>query len=132
MPFKEIHHTADCSIHVWAEDLPTLFSEAAFGLLAVAGITLKGSPLVKKVFSFQSPDPESMLVAFLSEVVFWMEHENVAFNKFTLSVGNGRVEAAMTGSPVEKMEKCIKAVTYHNLMITRTSSGFEVEIVFDV
>jgi SHS2 domain-containing protein len=38
----------------------------------------------------------------------------------------------MEGGPVDRVDKAIKAVTYHNLRIARTDRGLEATIVFDV
>jgi len=132
MPFKEIHHTADWSIRVWAEDLPTLFSEAALGLLAISGIVLSETPHIRREIEIHSPDPESLLVAFLSELIYCAEQENVAFGKITIELNGDHLIAKLAGAPIQKINKYIKAVTYHNLKIIESMSGFKTEIVFDV
>lgn len=132
MPFEEIHHTADWSIRVWAEDLPTLFTEAALGFLAISGIILADSPNVKREIEIRSPDPESLLVAFLSELVFCAEQENLAFDKITVEIKCDRLFASLAGAPIKEINKYIKAVTFHNLKVTGSSTGVEAEIVFDV
>jgi len=132
MPFEEIHHTADWSIRVWAKDLPHLFSEAAFGLFAISGIVLAETPGVKKEIEMRSPDPESLLVAFLSELIYYAEQENLAFDKITVEIRGDQLLASMTGAPIKEINKYIKAVTFHNLKITEANSRVEAEIVFDV
>jgi SHS2 domain-containing protein len=132
MPFEEIRHTADLSIRIWADNLPTLFSEAALGFLAVSGIILSESPGVKKEIEICSQDPESLLVAFLSELIFWAEQERVAFDKLTIDIKGDQLFATMTGAPIKEINKYIKAATFHNLKITESNSRVEAEIVFDV
>ena len=132
MPFEEIRHTADWSIRVWAEDLPALFSEAALGLLAISGIVLAEAPVVKKEIEIRSPDPESLLVAFLSELIYFAEQENLAFDKITTDLKGDLLIAHLAGAPIKEINKNIKAVTFHNLKIKESLSGVETEIVFDV
>jgi SHS2 domain-containing protein len=132
MPFEEIHHTADRAIRVWAKDLPTFFSEAALGLLAISGIVLDETPIVKKKIEIHSPDPESLLVAFLSELIYCAEQENLAFNEIIVDIEGDHLLASMAGAPIKEIIKYIKAVTFHNLKITNSISGVEAEIVFDV
>jgi SHS2 domain-containing protein len=132
MPFEEIHHTADRAIRVWAKDLPTFFSEAALGLLAISGIVLAETPIEKKKIQIHSPDPESMLVAFLSELIYCAEQENLAFDKIIVDITGDQLFASMTGAPIKEIIKNIKAVTFHSLKITRSISRVEAEIVFDV
>ncbi len=132
MPFEEIRHTADWSIRVWAEDLPTLFSEAALGLIALSGIVLAEAPVVERDIEIGSPDPEGLLVAFLSELIYFTEQENLAFDKIAVGINGDQLVASLAGAPIKEINKSIKAVTYHNLKITKTMSGVEAEIVFDV
>jgi SHS2 domain-containing protein len=82
MGFEEISHTADWSVRVWAQDLPSLFAESARAMNSLAGTVTGQSPLVKRTFKSEGPDIESLLVAFLSELVYYQEQENLAFQRF--------------------------------------------------
>ena len=140
MGFEEISHTADWSVRVWAEDLPSLFAESARAMNALAGVETATSlvlnhaegPRVKRVFESNGPDAESLLVAFLSELVYCQEQENLAFDKFDIQINAEKISASMEGAAITSVDKAIKAVTYHNLRIERTSRGLEVTLVFDV
>lgn len=132
MPFEEMRHTADWSIRVWAADLPALFSEAASGMYALSGVILADSPRIHKEFFTHSPDPENLLVAFLSELIFLADQEHIAFDLFSIHIDDGLLHTEMTGAPIKSIKKSIKAATYHNLQIHRTERGAETEIVFDV
>ena len=132
MGFEEISHTADWSVHVWAEDLPSLFAESARAMNVLSGTRTGNGTPVTKTFETEAPDAESLLVAFLSELVYFQEQENVAFDRFELQVEGQRLKAEMEGAQVESVDKAIKAVTYHNLKIRETNEGFETTIVFDV
>jgi SHS2 domain-containing protein len=132
MGFEEISHTADWSARVWAEDLPFLFVEAARAMNSLSGTVIGAAPRVTRTFEAEGPDVESLLVAFLSELVYYHEQENLAFDVFDLRVAAQWLKAEMEGAPIETVEKAIKAVTYHNLKIEKTAEGFETTIVFDV
>jgi SHS2 domain-containing protein len=132
MGFEEISHTADWSVRVWAPDLPSLFAEAARAMNSLAGITTDHSSRVKQTFESEAPDAESLLVAFLSELVYYQEQENLAFDVFGIKIESSRLRVEMEGGQITSTDKAIKAVTYHNLKIERTSDGFETTIVFDV
>lgn len=132
MPFEELPHTADWSLHVWAHSLPALFAEAARGMNALSGVKQAPAPKTQRTFESAAPDPESLLVSFLSELVYAAEQENLAFDEFDIEVAGSRLKVEMSGAPIVSMDKAIKAVTYHNLQIRQTARGVEVEIVFDV
>jgi SHS2 domain-containing protein len=132
MGFQEIPHTADWSVRVWAQDLPSLFVEAAQAMNALSGTVTKSSPRVIRTFESKALDSESLLVAFLSELVFFQEQESLAFDTFELQVEEPGLNVEMEGAPIASVDKAIKAVTYHNLKILETAEGFETTIVFDV
>jgi len=131
MGFQEIQHTADWSMRVWADDLASLFAESARGMNFLAGVKLDNQNRVKRQFEAEGTDVESLLVAFLSELVYYQEQENLAFDIFTINVGKN-LTAKMEGARIISADKAIKAVTFHNLKIRKTARGFEVEIVLDV
>lgn len=132
MGFEEISHTADWSARVWGEDLPSLFAESARAMNALAGTVIRQGPRLKRAFESDGPDAESLLVAFLSELVYYQEQENLAFDAFALEVESQNLKVEMEGAPIASVDKAIKAVTYHNLKIEKTSRGLEAVIVFDV
>jgi SHS2 domain-containing protein len=132
MGFEEISHTADWSARIWAEDLPSLFVEAARAMNSLSGTVIGNDPRVQRAFEAEAPDAESLLVAFLSELLYYQETKNLAFDKFDLRVAGQWLKVEMEGTQMASSEKAIKAVTYHNLRIEKTNEGFEVTIVFDV
>lgn len=132
MGFEEVAHTADWSARVWAPDLPSLFKEAAWAMNALSGTVIGDGPRLTRTFEAEAPDPESLLVAFLSELLYYQEQENLAFDVFDLRVAGQWLKVAMKGAQIASYEKAIKAVTYHNLKIEKTDEGLETTIVFDV
>ncbi len=130
--FEELPHTADWAMKVWAEDLPSLFSEAAQGMNALSGLVLSSAPRLSRTFQHDAPDDETLLVAFLSELIYAQEQDNLGFDTFHVELKPGNLKVDMSGAPVASVEKPIKAVTFHNLRITCTDQGCETEIVFDV
>ena len=88
---------------------------------------------IQKYVEVEALDAESLLVEWLSELAYWAETEMLIFTRFDLQkVTPTKVEANLFGEKVQKLEKHIKAVTYHNLRIAKTDRGLEVTIVFDV
>jgi len=134
--FEELAHTADWAIRVWAMHLADLFAECARGMNALMGAQLAEGPRVSRIFEAEGLDLESLLVAFLSELVYCAEHEHAGFDHFnTQTHKRGNAQALfveMEGAPLASVNKTIKAVTYHGLKIRQTARGYEVEIVFDV
>jgi SHS2 domain-containing protein len=77
-------------------------------------------------------EPETLLVDFLSELLFLTESEGLAFDEFSLRFESNRLIADVTGANLKSLAKEIKAVTYHNINIRDTGKDLKVIIVFDV
>jgi SHS2 domain-containing protein len=137
MPFEELSHTADLCLHVWAVNLLDLFLDAAKGMYSQAGIRFMEEPQVMRIFSASAPDVESLLVSFLSELIYYVEQDHLGFVNIELKIDHDDAQsfqlyASLCGAPLLALEKSIKAVTFHNLQIQQTHRGVEVTIVFDV
>jgi SHS2 domain-containing protein len=134
--FRELSHTADWEIEVWAPDLTELFEQAAFGMYAISGTNLYPDPRIMRNIELVADDAEGLLVKFLTELLFQGEQFGLAFDVFDLQLEAGHdtahLCARLHGAPMTEQTKEIKAVTYHNLAIQRSQRGLEVRIVFDV
>lgn len=131
--FKEVDHTADWAYQVWGESLEALFIQAAIGLNTLAGIRLAADPPVVRQLELRGIDHESLLVAWLNELLYLRESENLGFNQFEIfHLDVQHLTVHMQGAPVESWAKYIKAVTYNDLSIRSTASGWETTIVVDV
>lgn len=132
--FEEIEHTADWALRVRGRDLAELLVNAARGMVSLLVTDPAAIPTTKKQrIELESIDPESLLVDWLSELVYWTETEGVIFHQFDLhTVTPTSLQATVRGGPAADLKKHIKAVTYHNLEIVESGQGLEVTIVFDV
>jgi SHS2 domain-containing protein len=133
--FREHAHTADWELEVWAPDLPTLLEQAAHGMYTLAGVHLQGSPHQRQMLIIPANDIESLLVQFLSNLLWFEEDKHLGFDQFEIKIFKDdtyNLLAQLTGSTITSMDKEIKAVTYHNLKVETTPDGWRVNIVFDV
>jgi SHS2 domain-containing protein len=130
--FQEIDHAADWALKVWAPDLAGLLVEAARGMTALMEMEFEGTQLYFRHMELRAEDGESLLVAFLSELLFIGESEGVGFSQAHLSVQDFHLDAELTFRRIQTQRKEIKAVTYHNLDIRANEHGLETVIVFDV
>ena len=132
--FEEIEHTADWALRVQGRDLCELLGNASWGmshLLVAEPAAIP--PHLEQQFEIEAYDAESLLVNWLSELAYWAEIEGVVFGEFKLqAVTPTHLEGTAWGDRVSDLQKHIKAVTYHNLVIVETEAGLETTIVFDV
>ena len=132
MGFEEIPHTADWAVRVWAADLPGLLAESAHAMNILAGVKTAPEGRNTRSLELEATDPESLLVALLSELLYIQEQENLALEHFDIHVDVDHLSATAESAPIASIDKLIKAVTWHNLKIKLTEWGLEVVIVFDV
>jgi SHS2 domain-containing protein len=78
-------------------------------------------------------DRESLLVDWLGELAYLAETASLVFETIQFqTLSATRIEAVLTGSRVSRIDKVIKAVTYHNLTVQKTLEGYAATVVFDV
>ena len=130
--YEELDHTADWALRVWAPDLEALFIQAAAGMFWLMGVTVGESTGKEWEIVVQGPDEETLLVAFLDELLLVNERDQLALAPTRLSIQPDRLSAVCTVAPVIDQEKEIKAVTFHDLEIRSRDGYLETVIVFDV
>ncbi len=87
--YREIAHTADWELEVWAPDLSGLLEQAARGMYALSGARSVESPRLLERLKLTGPDSESLLVTFLSELLWRLSEMDQVFDHFTLQVECG-------------------------------------------
>jgi SHS2 domain-containing protein len=131
--FREHAHTADWELEVWAPDFPCLLEHSARGMYSISGMHLQKKGHQVETITLHAEDAESLLVSFLSELLWLEQSQGVAFDKFIIRVDNHYdLLADLEGSAIASIDKEIKAVTYHNMAIEASPHGLRVNIVFDV
>lgn len=130
--FEELQHTADWALRVWAPNQAELFRQAAIGMNTLMGLKLQDEPVQRVELDLAAGDDESLLVSFLNEILFYLEIERIGFEDFPLKLKGNRLIAELWGKPIRSIEKPIKAVTFHNLVVQRDEDGLEARLVFDV
>ena len=134
--FEEVEHTADRALKIFGSDLRALLINAARGMNSLMvkepAASLKTHEKTVAV-ELEAMDAEELLVEWLNELAFWAEMEMLVFDRFDLhEVTPTYLNASISGSKAQQLEKHIKAVTYHNLEIIRTAEGLSATVVFDV
>lgn len=130
--FREREHTADWDLEVWAPSLEELFKQAARGMFVLSGARIRPEPRQERDLNLDAVDYESLLVLFLQELLFYSEVEGLAFDDYHLQIAPYHLDGKISGAPLDRIDKEIKAVTYHNLNIEHSPNGLSVRIVFDV
>lgn len=101
-------------------------------MFALMGVEQTEGEPVSRQIRLGAGDLEALLVTFLSDLLFYMEDEGLAFEPAEVRIEESNLSAQLIGRPVTEQRKEIKAVTYHRLAIQPTPNGYEVTITFDV
>jgi SHS2 domain-containing protein len=132
--FEEIEHTADRALRIRGRNLEELLINAAGGLLAIMNpVPSARDRTATRVIDLEALDAETLLVNWLSELAFWAETERLVFDRFDVEqLSPTHLRTVARGGRAERLERHVKAVTFHNLDIVRTAQGLTATVVFDV
>ena len=135
--YKLIDHTADFGMQVFGSDSQELFSNAALALFDV--ITdmdvLEGRNSCNITASGE--DWPDLMINWLREILYlWNGKERLVKSIQILSLSENKIsakiyfDAYMPDRHIIKTE--IKAVTYHQIQVKSSSSGWEARVIFDI
>ncbi len=131
--FEEIPHTADWSFRAFGKDLRELFANAAFAIFAMEGATSDRASETARTVEVDGVDHVALLVNWLTELLWLQESQREMYQRFLIeTLSPTHLRAQVIGTPLSKLDKVIKAVTYHNLKIEQTPNGWEAVVVVDV
>jgi SHS2 domain-containing protein len=131
--FEEVEHTADIAIRVRGRDLAELFANAAYGMACQLADPGGVDLTIERPVALQAYDAETLLVAWLGELLYLGERDECVFIDFDMrEVIPTRLRAVVRGGAVREYRRHVKAVTFNELEIRRTEAGYETTVVFDV
>jgi SHS2 domain-containing protein len=133
--FEILEHTADVGVRAEGESLGEVFEQAALGLADIMGIYAPGAGDTEHI-QVEAPDVGALLVDWLSEIL-WLHDSRDALLGGVEVVGvtetsaKGRVILVpRAGEEVEGTQ--VKAITYHQLEVKPTDSGWRARVFVDV
>lgn len=134
--FEIIEHTADIGIAAYGNDLKKAFTNAAYGLFSLMVDLKDVSDTLCREVKVTAESQEDLLVAWLNELLYIFEVENVLFGKFRIDeFTETRLRSKCYGELIDlarhKIKMGVKATTYHMLKIER-KNGFRVQVLFDI
>lgn len=134
MQYEILEHTADLKIRAYGKDLTELFSNILKGMFEVCEPEIiDKSIIVAHEIKIQSQNLESLLVDFLSEVLYLSDVNNEAyfeaeFEKLTDKELIGKIR----GNKIKSFKEEIKAVTWHDLKVEKKDSQWQATVLFDI
>jgi len=135
--FEILEHTADIGIRARGATLREVFEQAALALEHVVLDPAAVEPAEEYRIEALGEDNESLLVNFLSEVLYLLDAKRAAFSSIRVEeAASGRVRAIAPGEPRDARRHpprvIVKGVTYHQLRLQETSEGWLAEVFLDI
>lgn len=135
--FEILEHPADIGFRAFGKTRAELFANAALALISIASEVADVLPTVEYPIEVTAGDPESLLVAWLSEVLYYFDGRRIAFRRFRVDhVSSTRLAAAGLGQPFDPtrhhVKLIVKAVTWHQLRIRQHGGEWTAEVYLDI
>jgi len=134
--FEFIDHTADAGIRVEAPTLEDLFETAGLAFTELVTSADSVDCRVERRFKLEEDDMETLLVSWLQELLYLLDTEDLVFARFQVRIHDFSLEATAWGDVfdpnIHTMKTEIKAVTYHQLEVTKNDQGWQAQVIFDI
>jgi SHS2 domain-containing protein len=135
--YELFEHTADLGLRVRAQDLDTLFAEAAKCLFsAIIEDAYSVEPRESTTLSIPGDDKEFLLFDWLRELLYRFEADKWLLAKSEVQVTDGGLSATIWGEPLDVSRHLlsheVKAITYHELKVEHDESGWLAEVIVDI
>ena len=136
-PFEILEHPADIGFRAFGGTLAELFENAALALVSIASEIGDVAERHEYHLEAAGTDQESLLVAWLSEVLYWFDGKRITFCRFHISaIDPHGLTAVAYGEPRNsirhRFKPIVKAVTWHQLKVRKTGRGWMAEVYLDI
>jgi SHS2 domain-containing protein len=136
-PFRVLEHTADIGFEAFGATREEMFANAARALTDLMVEIESIQPQEKLSLRAEGSDMPSLLVNWLSEVLFLFDAEGWLFREF--EVENLTDQSLVGSARGEKFDRTrhqakllVKAVTYHQLDMRETGQGWRAQVYVDI
>jgi SHS2 domain-containing protein len=136
-PFEILEHPADVGFMAYGATLEELFANAALAMLSLACELETVRETERRKIEATGEDLESLLYAWLAEVLAVMDAERLVLRRVAVAFLNeGRVRGVAYGEPLDRARHrtgvAIKAVTYHQFAVENTDDGWRARVFLDL
>ncbi len=134
MGYRVLEHTADLGIEARGRSLGEALDQAIAGLGSVLTGEPRGTAAERRGLSLTADDPESLVVALLTECLFLFEVEGWVARGASLTVIEGAANGQLLGEPWDPDRHdglAIKAITWHQLAVVQQPEAVTITVYLD-
>lgn len=133
--FDFIEHTADIGVRAYGQNLGEAFCNAAYALFSIITDLRKVRKKEQRIIELQEKSPEDLLFAWLNQLIYLFDAEQMLFKGYDIQEFNGyKIKAVCYGEKVDpsrhKLKLGVKAATYHRLKVDTKQN--QVEVILDI
>jgi len=135
--FRILEHPADIGFEAFGSTREEVFANAARALFHLILDLDSVEPRTEVAVQVEGSDPASLLVNWLSELLYLNDAEGWLFSEFEVERLDDRSLAARARG--EKFDRTrhraklqVKAITYHQLELERTAEGWHARVYVDI
>jgi SHS2 domain-containing protein len=137
VPYQLLDHTADLRIRVTGTDRTDLFENAG---LALSDLITRPAATTSQTVSpirVTGTDPADLMVNFLRELLYlWTGNGQLVETITISSMSDTALDAQLTTVRYRpdrhRIRYEIKAVTYHQIDVSRAATGWQATVIFDI
>jgi len=139
--FEFLEHVADAYVAAHGRSIEEAFENAALAMFEVMTETRKIESTVRDEVIIEEHDEKALLYSWLEQLLLKFEIEGKLYSRFEvtelLQTGKGwRLRATIFGErfdPAKHESKVeVKAVTYHQMEISREDDGYVLKFILDL
>lgn len=135
--FTLLDHPADIGFRACGPSLGLMFEQSALALLSIAMELDDAAATAEYPIEASGEDPESLLVNWLSEVLWLIDGRQIAVRRVDVNgIGPGHVKGTAFGEPRDperhRGKLIVKAVTWHQLRLFQSPEGWCAEVYLDI
>jgi SHS2 domain-containing protein len=136
-PFEILEHTADAGIVAHGGSLAELFANAATGMFSLMADLEGVRQTEERQVEVEGRDREGLLVRWLTELLYYLDAEEMLFSRFEVEeIGDRRLRARAFGERIDRerhrLHFGVKAVTRHMLEVAPEDGGYRAQVLFDI
>jgi len=134
--FEIMEHTADVGVVAYGTSIDEAFANAGRGLFSLITDLESVYERDYRDIEVTAPDQDSLLVAWLNELIYLFDAEGMLFNRFDITEISStclkaRAYGEVADSTRHRLKTGVKGATYHMLKVD-SSNGTRVQVLFDV
>ena len=136
-PFRVLEHTADVGFEAFGSTREEVFANAGRALMNIIVDLESVDPAAGVRVQAEGSDPPDLLVNWLSEILYLYDAEGWVFRGFEVrSLTDRSISAIARGEKFDparhQVNLLVKAVTYHQLVLEKTASGWRAQVYVDI